>query len=59
VKEIVLRHAEISEEEAISTNASGGGKYIAVTITIHASSKAQLDSIYQDLTHCDQVLVAL
>jgi len=59
VTAIVLSHASMFEGEIITTNASGTGKYISVTISIEALSKTQLDQIYQDLTDCEQVLVAL
>jgi putative lipoic acid-binding regulatory protein len=45
--------------EMVTTNSSSSGKYLSVTVTIEARSKAQLDRIYQDLTDCEQVLVAL
>ena len=32
---------------------------LAVTVTIHARSQAQLDAIYHDLVACEQVLMAL
>lgn len=56
---IIMNHAEIYADEAITTNSSGAGNYISVTLTIEAHSKAQLDRIYADLTACKQVLVAL
>ena len=56
---IILTHAEIYPDEAITSNASGSGKFVSVTVTIEATSKAQLDRIYQALTDCEQVLVAL
>ena len=59
VTKIVLSHAEMSAAKAVTTNLSSSGKYLSVTITIEAISKAQLDRIYQDLTDCEQVLVAL
>ena len=59
VTKIVLNHAEESAAEAVTTNLSSSGKYLSVTVTIEAVSKAQLDRIYQDLTDCEQVLVAL
>jgi len=59
VTTLILSHAEIYAGEAVTTNASGAGNFISVTVTIEALSKAQLDSIYQDLTDCEQVLVAL
>lgn len=59
VTSIILSHASIYEGELITTNPSGSGKYISVTVPIEAVSKIQLDQIYQDLTECEQVLVAL
>ena len=59
VTKIILRHAESYADEATTTNPSGSGNFVSVTVTIEATSKAQLDSIYQDLTDCEQVLVAL
>ncbi len=59
VTSIVLNHASIFEDEAITTNSSGEGNFVSVTITIDAQSKTQLDLIYQELVDCEQVLVAL
>ena len=56
---IILKHAEIYPGEDIKSNPSGSGNFISITVPIRALSKAQLDSIYQDLTDCEQVLVAL
>jgi len=59
VTKLILTHAEIYVGEQVTTNSSGSGKYISVTVTIEAHSKSQLDHIYQDLTACKQVLIAL
>jgi hypothetical protein len=59
VTKLILSHAEIIAGEPVTTNASGSGNFISVTVTIEALSKDQLDRIYQDLTDCKQVLVAL
>jgi putative lipoic acid-binding regulatory protein len=59
VTAIVLSHAELYTGVPVMVHPSSSGKYISVTVTIEASSKAQLDRIYQDLTDCEQVLVAL
>jgi putative lipoic acid-binding regulatory protein len=56
---IILRHSEIYAGEATTNNPSGSGNFISVTVTIMATSKVQLDNIYQDLTDCEHVLVAL
>ena len=56
---IILGHADIFKNEEITTNPSGSKNFVSVTVTILATSKAQLDRIYKDLTDCEQVLVAL
>lgn len=40
---------------SIELRESGGGKYLGVTITITATSRAQLDDIYRALTAQPQV----
>ncbi len=59
VIEIVRRHVADINEGAVTTRPSKDGNYIAVTIIIEASSKQQLDAIYQDLTDHPHVLMAL
>jgi len=59
VLDIVQRHAPETSEHALKSRPSSNGKYISVTVTINAESRAQLDAIYLDLTACEQVLMAL
>ena len=59
VIEIVNRHVEDLAEDALQMNPSKNGKYTAITITITAQSKDQLDAIYMDLTACEHVSIAL
>ena len=59
VIDIVRRHAPDLKETAIHTRPSSNGKYVSVTVTIRAEHRAQLDAIYQDLTDCPDVLMAL
>jgi len=59
VVSIVRRHVPDIGEAAVTVRPSAGGKYLAVTVTIVASSRAQLDAIYHELVACEQVLVAL
>jgi len=59
VTKIILAHAEVFSGTSITSNRSSSGKYLSVTVTINATSKVQLDSIYQDLTDNGQVLLAL
>lgn len=57
--EIVRRHVDDVNADAVTTRPSKDGNYIAVTVIIEASSKQQLDAIYQDLTDHPHVLMAL
>jgi len=50
VVEIVRRHVEDINEGAVSTKQSSGGKFTSITVTIRATSKPQLDAIYQELS---------
>lgn len=56
---IVERHAGPLAADRISERPSRGGRFIALTYTIEARSRAQLDLIYQDLTASGIVLIAL
>ena len=49
IVEIIRKHVDDINEGAVSTKQSSGGKFTSVTVTIQASSKAQLDAIYQEL----------
>ena len=61
VVQIIRAHAELwkGDDLPVSTNASKQGNYTAVTVVIEATSQAQLDAIYQDLTDHPDVLMAL
>lgn len=59
VVEIIRRHVPDLHESAVRTRQSKGGNYLAVTVTIRATSREQLDAIYLDLTACEQVMMAL
>jgi putative lipoic acid-binding regulatory protein len=59
VSTIVFAHAEPYPGEAVTVRDSGEGNFQSVTVTIVANSREQLDRIYQDLTDCEQVLMAL
>ena len=56
---IVERHAGSLAPDSISERASSKGRFLSLTYTIRAESRAQLDRIYQDLTDSGVVLVAL
>jgi putative lipoic acid-binding regulatory protein len=56
---IIREHIADIREDAFRTRPSKDGKYIAMTITINAISREQLDEIYRDLTKNPLVLMAL
>lgn len=56
---IVRRHAPDLGEGAVTTQPSRNGRFVSVTVTITATSRAQLDAIYADLTADALVLMAL
>jgi len=59
IVEIVRRHAPDLMENAVKIRPSKGGNWVAVTVTIKATSKKQLDAIYQSLTDHEKVVMAL
>jgi len=59
VTEIILRHASLFDGEDVTTNPSAEGNFLSVTVPIVAQSRKQLNRIYQDLTDCDRILMAL
>jgi putative lipoic acid-binding regulatory protein len=59
VLEIVARHVPDLPAEAASTRLSGGGKYLAVTVTFTATSQAQLDALYRELGAHPRVVMLL
>jgi putative lipoic acid-binding regulatory protein len=59
VVEIVSRHTGPLSEGAVTLRPSSNGKYVSVTVTIHAESKQQLDAVYRELTAHERVLMAL
>lgn len=59
VIEIINRHVPDLGEGAIKSRASKEGKYCAITVTIVARNKKQLDSIYMELTESVHVTMSL
>ena len=57
--EVVRVHAPDLNEADVVHRASSGGRYQAVTITIDAISRQQMDTIYQALTAHEMVKVVL
>ncbi len=59
VGDIVKKHFPEIQNVTEQTRASRDGSYLAITITVHAHSKAELDALYIDLTSCEYVVFAL
>lgn len=59
VVEIVRRHVAPFDDSAVSSRLSSGGKYLAVTVTFIAESKAQLDALYIELSAHERVVMLL
>jgi putative lipoic acid-binding regulatory protein len=58
-REIIERHAGSLGDECVKIRTSGDGNFLALTYTITAQSREQLDAIYRELTACKAVLMAL
>ncbi len=56
---IIERHAGPLQESSVRVRASGDGNFLALTYTVTATSREQLDAIYRELTACEAVLMAL
>ena len=56
---IVQRHVPDLDASRVESRESRSGKYTSLTIPFTAESRAQLDALYQELTDCEAVKVAL
>jgi len=59
VVSLVGRHAPGITADDVQTRPSSRGNYIAITITVTATSREQLDAIYMDLSADENILMAL
>lgn len=55
----IRKHAPDMKENAIETRPSKDGNYTAMTVTVTATSKEQLDAIYSELSASKLVSVVL
>ena len=46
-------------EDRLETRESAGGKYLSLTFTVRATSRAQLDALYRELSGHSMVKVVL
>lgn len=56
---LVEKHVGEVADDAVQAALSRNGRFVSVTVTIIATSKQQLDDIYQDVTDHEDVLMAL
>ncbi len=59
IMELVVPHAGEINAADINMRTSKNGNFISITVTITATSKAQLDTIYQALTDSEHILMSL
>lgn len=59
VVSIIEKHATIATEEVITSRLSRGGRFLSLTVHIHAESQDQLDAIYKELSAHERVLMML
>lgn len=59
VAQIIRKHVADLGETAIKRRESAKSNYAALTVTIMATSREQLDAIYIDLTASEHVIMAL
>ena len=56
---LVSSHVDDLRDDDIESRVSRNGRFLALTISIQARSKAQLDAIYRSLSQSKRVLMAL
>lgn len=59
VLEVVLRHAADFDAGTMAMRPSSKGNYLSITCTVRATSKAQLDALYIELSGHPMVKVVL
>jgi hypothetical protein len=57
VTEIVLRHAPDFDPATVEMRPSRQGRYLSITCVVRATSREQLDGLYQEL--CDHPAVVM
>lgn len=59
IVEVVLRHAPDFDAAKVEMRPSKAGNYLSLTCTVRATSKAQLDALYRELTSHPMVKIVL
>ena len=56
---IIKTHYPDFNSKTYKKRLSRDGNYLAITITVYAKNKSELDALYQSLSHCEKVIMAL
>jgi len=59
VAEIVVKHAPDFSPATMEMRSSKQGRYLSLTVTINARSRAQLDALYSELSGHPMVIMVL
>ena len=59
ILDVVLRHAPDFDAASMEMRPSSKGTYLSLTCTVRATSKAQLDALYRELSAHPMVKVVL
>jgi putative lipoic acid-binding regulatory protein len=59
IVEVVLKHAPDFDPASVEMRPSKAGNYLSLTCTVRATSQAQLDALYRELTSHPMVKVVL
>jgi putative lipoic acid-binding regulatory protein len=57
--QIVRRHVPDFSTESMRSTASRQGNYLSCTFVVCATSRAQLDELYRELSSCEELLMVL
>jgi putative lipoic acid-binding regulatory protein len=59
IVEVTTRHAPDFDPSTVEMRGSKAGNYISVTVTVNATSRAQLDDLYRELVAHPMVTMVL
>jgi putative lipoic acid-binding regulatory protein len=59
VLELVRRHVPDVTRDAVRSRLSQQGNYVALTVSVQAESREQMDALYRDLTAHEKIVIAL
>ncbi len=59
VLEIIHKHASVADEHLVNSRLSRNGRFISLTVHIHAENQEQLDNMYRELSSHERVLMML